>query len=387
MKRFILFFTAFALLTLLFSACGAPKASPDESPAPQCEPGEIADNVYRNDSIGVQFVIPSSWIVANEEEKRAILNAAEDDASTTYDILVGRQDMTSMVYLFYMDMSYQLGGTSMTPEELLESTAEELSASGFESGSLSSAQLNGVDFFCIDLNYAQNGICQRMFAQRFGKYIACIGISGTSPEEIDALMLRFTDDADSVSEDFSFERASDSAEAFNYCHGSVEDGAYASNYLNLTFSPPDGWSFFSDGELLELMGLDSASGSFEQAVSSQLVVQEMTAVAPDGDWNVNIALEDTSYYLGYSDISPADYIEIAKEQLSSQSDIVYVLGSSYGSELFGKDCCVLEASSPEYEMYQNLYVFRTEQYVVLVAITSAYSNDMSQVEAYFSAAQ
>ena len=83
--------------------------------------------------------------------------------------------------------------------------------------------------------------------------------------------------------------------------GAVQGEAYINEFFDLAFTLGDGWTFYTEEQLLELGGLtvDQLEGTDAQEYVRQFVESDqgsyvMAAYAPDGLKNVNLVVQDLS---------------------------------------------------------------------------------------------
>lgn len=166
-----------------------------------------------------------------------------------------------------------------------------------------------------------------------------------------------------------------------YTHGEIDGNVYTSEMSGLTFTAPDGWSFYSDEELMELMDESIESGSessFESAATKMITVNEMMAIDDNSGSNVIIIYENL-LLTGNSGISEEEYFELAKT--NGAFDGTDIFGDLEPATLSGKDCKYVEVSNEGITQYY--YMMALEDYMCIVVATNAGDTTRSEMESMF----
>lgn len=106
-----------------------------------------------------------------------------------------------------------------------------------------------------------------------------------------------------------------------FVRGTVSGDVFTSEFAGLSFTLPEGWSFYSDEQLSELGGitadlLEGEDGdALSEAMESGQVIYDFFASSPDGLSTVNVTVEDLSA-TGNSSIGESAYAGISKSRLA-----------------------------------------------------------------------
>jgi hypothetical protein len=181
--------------------------------------------------------------------------------------------------------------------------------------------------------------------------------------------------------------------------GSVDDNVYTSNFSGITFTAPDGWSFSSEEEILQMMNLGSSvlsdKAQLYTEIAQQTTIYDMMASnATTGD-NVIVLYENLNAYgSGVADAYDVDtYIDVLDSQMESlaSSGITFEKKDSGKVTLSGREFSKVEFDTT-YETYgytakQAYYIAKEGDYIIAVVSTlGQYSDedDLSVFEEYFS---
>lgn len=353
--------------------------------------GTIADGVYTNDALQMHFQIPDAWLEATEEETRSILGADPNDTATIYDVLLGPSGGMEKMYVVCMDLSKTIGGSKLTPKDALQSMIDESDASALLSGAsygkICDRTVCGLTYASVDLVTA-DGIYQRIMMHKLSeKQIVMLGVVATSQTDLDYYFAHFTDDPATLPSPAVLE----SAKPFS--RGVITGNAYVSSYLGLRFTAPEDWSYATDEELSELMGIsmdiigeDVYGDNKEQAeeLAKQAVIYDMIAAAPNGS-NVQIVLENLEVSTGSADLTEAEYAEILRTQLASITDLSYEVSDSYTDTLAGLSFTVVDATVKENALTQRFWLRRVDNYILHLTF-SGLQEDVESFSALFAAA-
>ena len=376
----------FALLLGTFCACGTEKSEKVWTD------GVAADGVYTNECLSLCFQIPEDWAEPGEEEKRAILGADEADSTTIYDVLLGSTTSLDKMYVSCVDLSIQIGGTKLTAEDYLQETMDGLlSQEGFadvtEPGS-DTVMLCGQEYTYADVQTAE--CIERLMLRKISdSELIMIGLVASDRDDLDYYLTRFTDDPDSIPERVTAVPVDGNG---SFSRGVISGGAYSSKYLGLRFTPPEDWVYASDEELAELMGAsfeiigeDIYGDETELAkeFAKQAVIYDMVAAAPDGG-NVQIMLENLSKSVGGTSLTAEGYADIVCTQLDAITEYQYTYSDVYYAQLGDKTFAVLDTGVEDYDMHQQFWLLRVDQYMLCITFTSI-GGDASAFAEYFTA--
>ena len=133
-----------------------------------------------------------------------------------------------------------------------------------------------------------------------------------------------------------------STESAKFDPGKVVGNVYTSEYAGLTFTAPEGWTFASDEEIADLMGLSMelvTDNEAAQKIAELTTVYGMMAKSADQLNNVQVVFENTS--LTGSKLSAEDYVEL----VASQLDTVY---ADFGATFEASDVETIKIGTNDY---------------------------------------
>lgn len=387
MKRMISLLLVMVLLLGMLCGCGQDKNSDDTSKEAsktvEWTDGKISDGVYTNECLNLSFQIPEGWIQASEEETRTILNADPNDKSTIYDILLGPTDMNAIMALACLDLRQQIGGTSMTEDELLDEMKEELldtvELGGASFSEIKSVSLCGREYRSIILTVSVSGITvnTQILLSRLGKdKMVMLTLRASSEAQLAYYMAHFTDDPSTIPAP-PVEATPEPAAVFT--RGEYNGSSYANEFLGIRFDAPEDWLFSTDRELAALIGLDPESIGDEvfddpeavtELFAAQQSIYDMAATAPDSSAAIQLALENLSSVIGGISLTAEDYADVLVEQLRA-SGYPYVFGDTDEMTLAGKRFTVVPTELDGYGVYQYLLVTRVENYMLVITLSGA----------------
>ncbi|MDO5123881.1 MAG: hypothetical protein Q4D44_04360 [Eubacteriales bacterium] len=166
-----------------------------------------------------------------------------------------------------------------------------------------------------------------------------------------------------------------------YTHGVVEGNVYTSEMTGLTFTAPDGWSFRTDEELMELMdGVydEEVEDAFTNAAAKMNTVTEMMAIDDNSGTNVIIVYENL-LLTGNSGISEEEYFELAKTYGSFEG--LAIFDELESVTLSGKDCKYVQINNEGITQYY--YMMALEDYMCIIVATNAGDTTRSEIESMF----
>lgn len=150
--------------------------------------------------------------------------------------------------------------------------------------------------------------------------------------------------------------------------GSISGDTYKNSILNLSFTLPSGWIFYSDKELCSLSGLSVDNLShFTDIAESNPAVYDMYAIHKESGASVSLCYENLLYTTG-STLTAKEYLEVIKAAVSgagvSQIEdhgTVNLCSGSYESATITSG-----ASSNQQTHFLKAY----NQYMVTIIVTS-----------------
>jgi len=140
-----------------------------------------------------------------------------------------------------------------------------------------------------------------------------------------------------------------STESAKFDAGKVVGNVYTNEYAGLTFTAPDGWTFASDEEIADLMGISMdlvTENEAAQKIAELTTVYGMMAKSADQLSNVQVVFENTA--LSGSKLSAEEYVEI----IASQLDTVY---DDFGATYEASDIRTIKIGANEY-IYMDIFV-------------------------------
>lgn len=392
MKK-IAFLLIIVSIISLFAGCSG--IGSDDGDTTELSRGSVIDGVYTNESIGLSFVIPDDWQQASEDETRSILNADPSDTSTVYDVLIGRQDMTQLMYVMYIDLTKTIGGTSYTADQFLEETAEGINQTDGITADIDSVytyDLFDEEYKVLELSNAYTGLSQRIFCRIAGKYVVMIGVTSQNFDTVDNVMLFFTDDASGVPDSEVLQPVQDPSNDSAFTRGTVTDDVYSNEYLGIVFTAPEGWIYANDAELAAAMGIDEKylTGSLTDSelssmLSSLYTIYDMAVTSADGLSSVQLCLDNLALLIGGTSLSEYDYAELVRTQLEELTTIEYESGEIYITQLGGKTVTVLPLRAVDYNIYQEMYMLRVDNFMLYITISAMSTDSITEILTCFTA--
>jgi len=162
-----------------------------------------------------------------------------------------------------------------------------------------------------------------------------------------------------------------------FSRGEISGNVYDNAFAEITFTKPDSWTFMTDAELAEQIGVALDKLNAKNPFENDEVLALIDALASDEDGNnVSISFEETN-------ITPAAYLNSVKTQLSS---LGYTFGETSTVELGGVSYTKLVASvtMEGVSMNQGLYVRTVDGLMCILTVTLTSGNDFTACEAMFS---
>ncbi|NLT09751.1 MAG: hypothetical protein GXY08_09635 [Ruminococcus sp.] len=122
--------------------------------------------------------------------------------------------------------------------------------------------------------------------------------------------------------------ASGGNEDISFVRGRVEGHSYISDYGNFRFDADDSWTFATDEEILQMMGLASnysdTKEELEKLIANQTVIYDSHALKNDGQKNIIFMFENVRKEgADPDDLTAESFLEILKMNLNSSQDAQY----------------------------------------------------------------
>lgn len=170
--------------------------------------------------------------------------------------------------------------------------------------------------------------------------------------------------------------------------GTREVDVYTNDSIDVTFTIPTGWNFYSDSEIAALMNISSDLWKdpelFENADVASVI--DFMAVQNNAQNNVNLVFENLAAS-GNTAMSVSKYIETSKELMKEQ-----LPGASYafsentkvtlGSETYTRVTATCAYNN--ISMIQYLYVRKVGTYMIVITATTNTKESPETFEAMFS---
>lgn len=182
--------------------------------------------------------------------------------------------------------------------------------------------------------------------------------------------------ADSSSED-TVDSSSETPDApTEFSRGTVEGNVYDNAYADITFTKSDAWTYLTDAELAQLIGIALEQLNAKNPFDGVSSLFDMMAVDTQTNSNVSVSFEKTT-------VTESAYLDLVKSQLSSRG---YVFGDKTEATLGGVDYTKMTATvtSNGVTMSQGLYVRSVDGLMCIVTITVVGEGDLATYEAMFS---
>ena len=185
------------------------------------------------------------------------------------------------------------------------------------------------------------------------------------------------------------------AEGTDYERGVVENGVYHSDYADLTFETPDGWTELTEEQLLNMMNLGLELTGNEDMMNEELMKQsaiyDYSARDVNGG-NIAIMYENLKVSMGSlaDSMDEETYLTSVQKQLQGVSGVTYDdLTGPEEVELCGNTYYKISHKATYdimggYTVSQNYYVRKIDDFMLLILLTSgADGEDMDKYEQNF----
>jgi len=171
------------------------------------------------------------------------------------------------------------------------------------------------------------------------------------------------------------------SEGTDYERGVVENGVYHSDYADLTFETPDGWTELTEEQLFNMMNLGLELTGNEDMMNEELMKQsaiyDYSARDVNGG-NIAIMFENLKVSMGSlaDSVDEKVYLESVQSQLKGVSGVTY-------DDLTGPEQIKLSGNTfykishkatydimGGYTVSQNYYVRKIDDFMLLILLTS-----------------
>lgn len=182
--------TLSAALLLSLAACGTADPEPTPTPEPAVEPsGAVADNIYTNSTIGIQFTAPESWVIATEEE---MLDALEpdEDGDEIYDLYAVSEDLSQGLIISYTEMPvFPKFSSEMYAQQVFKGLEASGESDGLQAGDVYTFEKWGKAYAGLTVTSAENPLHLDVWFVSVDNYIYTFTFldyagTGTLPETL-----------------------------------------------------------------------------------------------------------------------------------------------------------------------------------------------------------
>ena len=179
-------------------------------------------------------------------------------------------------------------------------------------------------------------------------------------------------------------------EELKYESGSMTGGVYRNEFLGIGCTLDESWTYYSDGEIASLNGIDTASMSDEEIAEllhSSSVIYDMYAMAESGLVTMNIVFENLCV-LYDPELDTAGYVDIA---ISNLGDALTSAGySDVSCEKATVDFCGEERYAIDITgvlsnmtIYEKLIYIKQGNYIAVITLASFGADITADLAALF----
>lgn len=160
--------------------------------------------------------------------------------------------------------------------------------------------------------------------------------------------------------------------------GKWEDKVYTSEFADLKFTLPDGWTRSTDEEIAKTMQLEEEVLKDEDLYVSEIsklnVVYDMMAKNTSTNGAVVVMMEKTAG-------TAKDYANTLKTQLGQVTQVEYTIGDITETKIGDNTYTVVatKASASGATVFQNYYLRDESDYVVAVLVTETSQDNLDKV--------
>lgn len=152
--------------------------------------------------------------------------------------------------------------------------------------------------------------------------------------------------------------------------GKWEDNVYTSDFAELKFTLPEGWTRSTDEEIAAMMQLGAAmledEGKYNAEIAKLTSVYDMLAKSADQTSNIQVMMEKVP-------LSADEYAETLKKNLASLEQLSYNIGETTETTIGGNTYKAVNATVEisGMKMEQSYYVRREGDYIVGIIVTAS----------------
>ncbi len=170
--------------------------------------------------------------------------------------------------------------------------------------------------------------------------------------------------------------------------GVVSDNTYTNGSLDVTFTKPANWIFYTDDEIAQLMNISAELYKDKNLLQSAKItsVIDFMAIDPATNDNVNMTVENLAPS-GNADMTVETYVEIVKNNLKTQMSGATYTFNPMTTVTLGKveyvkvaATCTMQGTT----MTQNFYIKKVGSYMISITATSVDQSKADGFERLFS---
>ncbi len=167
--------------------------------------------------------------------------------------------------------------------------------------------------------------------------------------------------------------------------GTIEENVYNNADLDITFTKPSNWYFYTDEQISEITKISVEEILNENQYDPEKMTYVLDFMAGDEQGNnVNLSIESLNF-LGKT-MTVEKYIENLKENLNAQETLTYTFSDTSDVTLSDTTFTRMTASATynTITMTQYMYVKKLDDYVLCITATAVNDMSASEFEAMFS---
>ena len=171
--------------------------------------------------------------------------------------------------------------------------------------------------------------------------------------------------------------------------GTIAGNVYTSEFVDMTFTKPETWTFATDEEIAQTMKIGMAlmkdPNAYQKAISKMATIFDMMVIDSATGTNISILYENLAV-TGNTGMHEDAYIEATKSLLQAQVNAEYVFGETSDIELSGDAYRRMSfiATYDGVQMEQIYYVRAMDKYMHVIILTLVNGVTAADVEAMFS---
>ncbi len=169
--------------------------------------------------------------------------------------------------------------------------------------------------------------------------------------------------------------------------GTWDGNVYTNEDVALRFELPDGWTYYSDEQLADLMGVDNDLLADEDRwllEAAQLTtVYDMMAINETTGANVVVVYENLKMTPGGTDATIDQYIEAVKMQMEQIASFDYEFVSTISADIAGNSYKGISMAEKSYGFTSDSYYRLQDDYLIGVTVTAMGDTSAADILAYF----